>query len=274
MIKLSCCTDDHYRPLLFSNNPAWIWEGVIHETLISHQKMQGEYLKDLCVDCSSRDGSRSQDPRKYYKDAEILEKALKEDPSNSRYVFYFAESYDRLHEYELALNNYKKRAKMDGEPAETFWTLFCIGCLQERFEMAPEIIIQSYSKAYEFDPTRAEPLHRLAIYLLNKKCPSIASIVAKFALSLKTPNVLNTNVFPWVYDWGLLGVAGDAAGAMRKYNEAREFYRKMLLSKDVPADLRRQVDVNIRTMPRESVKNINSAIENGSKLRREERRFQ
>lgn len=273
MLKLSGIGDDHYRPLLINNDPAWIWQGVIHETIVSHRKMQGEFLKDLSVDCSSRDGYRAQDPKKYYKDAEILEKAIKEDPSNSRYVFYLAESYDRVHEYELALKNYEKRSQMEGEPAETFWTLFCIGCLQEKFEMDSGTVIRSYCKAYEFDSTRAEPLHRLAIYLMNQQCPSLGYIIAKFALNLKTPNVLNTNVFPWVYEWGLLGVIADCACAMQNFIEAREFYRKVLLCKGVPPDLQKQIEMNIKRMPIDQKMRANSAIDNGSRRLREERRF-
>jgi glycosyltransferase involved in cell wall biosynthesis len=249
LLKLSGQGSDHYRPLLINNDPAWIWEGVIHETMVSSCKMQGEVLKELSVDCSSMDGWRAQDPKKYYRDAEILEKALEEEPFNSRYVFYLAESYDRVHEYELALKNYEKRAQMDGEPAETFWTLFCIGTLQEKLGMDPETVIRSYCKAYEFDPTRAEPFHRLSIYLLNKNCLSLSYIVAKFALDLKTPNVLNTNYFPWVYEWGLWGVIGDCACSMNHYNEARDAYRRVLNCKGVPLELRKQVEANLRNMP-------------------------
>ena len=116
--------------------------------------------------------------------------------------------------------------------------------------MAPETIIRSYSKAYEFDRTRAEPFHRLAIYLLNLNCPSLSYVLAKFGLNLKTPNVLNTNYFPWVYEWGLLGVMGDSANAMGDFNEARDAYQQVLLCKGVPIELRKMVEANLRRMPK------------------------
>jgi len=253
LLKLTSPGSDHYRPLLINNDPTWIWEGIIHETMISSRKMQGEVLKDLYVDCSAMNGWRSQDPKKYYRDAEILQKALEEDPWNSRYVFYLAESYDRVHEYELALKNYIKRAEMEGEPAETFWTLFCIGCLQEKLEMDSETVLSSYCKAYEFDSTRAEPLHRLAIYVMKIKCVSLGYVIAKFAMNLKTPNVLNTNYYPWVYEWGLMGVAADCACAMQNFNEARELYQQVLKCKGVPLDLRKQIEANIKRFPRETL---------------------
>jgi glycosyltransferase involved in cell wall biosynthesis len=252
MIKLTGKGSDHYRPLLFSNDPNWTWEGVIHETLVSPHKMQGELLKDLYVECDSMEGRRSQDPRKYYKDAECIKKAIEEDPENSRYYFYLAESYDRVHEYELALENYEKRAAMPGEPAETFWTLYSIGVIQERLKMDTETIIRSFCKAFEFDSTRAEPLHRLAIVVMNMGCPSLSYIVAKFALELKTPNVLNTNYYPWVYEWGLWCVIGDCCAQMKKFQEARDAYKKVLSSKDVPEDIRKQIQENIRRFPRQT----------------------
>jgi glycosyltransferase involved in cell wall biosynthesis len=264
LLKLTSPGSDHYRPLLINNDPTWIWEGVIHETMISSRKMQGEVLKDLYVDCSAMNGWRSQDPKKYYRDAEILQKALEEDPWNSRYVFYLAESYDRVHEYELALKNYIKRAEMEGEPAETFWTLFCIGCLQEKLEMDSETVLSSYCKAYEFDSTRAEPLHRLAIYVMKIKCVSLGYVIAKFAMNLKTPNVLNTNYYPWVYEWGLLGVAADCASAMRNFAEARELYQQVLKCKGVPLELKKQIEANIKRFPRETLdKSLSNKVHYG-----------
>lgn len=253
LLKLTERCADHYRPMLISNDPGWYWEGVIHETLCHRRRLQGEVLRDLFIECGSTDGWRSQDPRKYYKDAEVLEKAIKDDPGNSRYYFYLAESYERVHEDELALKNYEKRVAMDGEPAETFWSLFCIGNLQEKLKMAPETVIHSYCKAYEFDSTRAEPLHRLAIYIMNMGCPSLGLMVAKFAMNLKTPNVLNSDYFPWVYGWGLLTVAGDCAMKAKLYDEARDAYMKALAFEDIPVESRRQIEVNLRYFPAQKV---------------------
>ncbi|MBF8263377.1 MAG: hypothetical protein HW387_1042 [Parachlamydiales bacterium] len=249
LLKLSDHGSDHYRPMVVSNDPGWYWEGVIHETLLHPRRMQGEVLKDLYIECGSMDGCRSQDPKKYYKDAEVLEKAILKDPGNSRYYFYLAESYERVHEYEKALKNYEIRAEMEGEPAETFWTLFSIGCMYEKLKMEPEMVIRSYCKAYEFDSTRAEPFHRLAIYLMNMECPSLGLMIAKFALNLKTPNVLNTNYFPWVYNWGLNAVVGDCAMKLKIFDEAQGAYRKVLAVKEIPAEIRRRIEVNMRHIP-------------------------
>ncbi len=250
LIQLRGKGDAHYRPLLINNDSGWIWEGVIHETLSHSRRMQGQVLKELIVECHSMDGRRSQDPQKYKKDAEVLKKAIQDNPGNSRYVFYLAQSYDVLKEYALALQHYEKRALMEGEPAETFWTLFSIGCMQENLEMSAESIIWSHCKAYEFDQTRAEPLHRLAVYMLQKGCASFGYMIATYALNLKKPNVLNTDYYPWVYEWGLLVVIGDAAATLKKMDEARDAYQKAIASPEMPREIRRGVEANLRRIPR------------------------
>ena len=250
LIMLKGEGDAHYRPLLINNDRGWLWQGVIHETMVHSRKMQGMILKDLIVECHSMDGRRSQDPQKYYKDAEVLKKAVEDDPCNSRYVFYLAQSYHVVKEYALALQQFEKRALMDGEPAETFWTLFSIGCLQETLEMSPETIIWSFCKAYEFDQTRAEPLHRLAMYLMHKGCPSFGFMIANYALNLKKPNVLNTDYYPWVYDWGLLAVIGDCALKLKKFDEAIEAYQKSLTFQEMPREIRRGIEAGLRRIPR------------------------
>jgi len=187
LIQLKGKGDAHYRPMIINNDPGWKWEGVIHETLIHSRRQQGEVLRELWIKCDSMDGRRSQDPKKYYRDAEVLEQAVKDHPENSRYVFYLAESLEVVQEYERALQNYEKRARMTGERAETYLTLFKIGDMQEKLGKSPETVVASYCKAYEFDQTRAEPLHRIAVYLLQKGCPSLGYMIATYALNLKKP---------------------------------------------------------------------------------------
>lgn len=246
MIKLTREGSDHYRPLLISNDRGWFWEGVIHETIIHSEKMQGEVLKDLYVECSSMEGWRSQDPQKYYKDVEVLKKAIQDEPWNSRYYFYIAESYQCIYEDALALQYYEKRSEMNGEAAETFWSLFSVACLREKLNKDPMLVVQSYTRAYEFDPSRAEPLHRLALFFMNCECPSLGLSIAQYALNLKNPNVLNSNFYPWVYEWGLYVVIGDCAGKMKNYSEAEIAYRKAVSCKTILPEVRAKIEINLQ----------------------------
>ena len=146
-------------------------EGVLHESMINTQcQAQGDLLEGVVDDFSARDGRRSRDPAKYRKDAEMLRKALEIDKDNSRYVYYLALSYVNSGELELALKSFEKRATMNGENEETFFSQFGVGYLEETLQKGFESIVESYSKAYQLNPTRREPIDRLAHLFQEKGC--------------------------------------------------------------------------------------------------------
>lgn len=70
-------------------------------------------------------GGRSKDPQKFVRDAEILMRALEQDPGNSRHTFFLAQSWWHAYgmsgdkkQLTLAIETYKKRATMGGDPEE------------------------------------------------------------------------------------------------------------------------------------------------------------
>jgi glycosyltransferase involved in cell wall biosynthesis len=83
-------------------------------------------------------GSRSRDPKKFVRDAETLTRALKQDPENSRHRFFLAQSWQYAYgasgdkkQLGLAMEAYKKRATMGGDPEEVRISLFEISKAQE-----------------------------------------------------------------------------------------------------------------------------------------------
>ena len=70
----------------------WRYEGVLHESIVCEQARSEAELKGIRT-IPYQDGSRSRDPNTYRRDALCLEEALIDDPDNSRYVFYLAQSY-------------------------------------------------------------------------------------------------------------------------------------------------------------------------------------
>ena len=119
------------------------------------------------------------------------------EPEDTRSLFYLAQSYAHAKEYSLALHFYQKRASLKGCPQEIFWALYCIGCLHEDLGHAPETIITAYSKAYQFDPSRAEPLYRLSLYL--EIYPLLSRLLIKWAAHLPLPKDAH-RLQKWIYD--------------------------------------------------------------------------
>jgi glycosyltransferase involved in cell wall biosynthesis len=187
--------------LLVNNQIDWKWEGVVHEA-IDYASASGFFLKGI-VKNSSYDGKRSDDMRKKnLRDAQTLEIALKDEPSNSRYVLHLGGCYEAGQENVLALQSFEKRAQMGGDPLEIYFSLYRIAALQEKLGVKPEIFINSYLKAYLYRPHRLEPLYCLANYFIQTNCPLLGYLMARFALTIPFLDDFYFTQYP-IYEYGL-----------------------------------------------------------------------
>lgn len=163
----------YYRTQIFKNTIKWKYSGVLHEYAepvdkrmnIVSEKINGNYSI-----ISRRLGSRSKDPEKYKKDANILIKAIEknEDPAlKPRYYFYTGQSFKDCGDYENSLKYYKLRIECGGWFEEIFCSWCEIGFLMEIINSkipnthTSQEIIDAYTNSYKTAPHRAEGLFRL-----------------------------------------------------------------------------------------------------------------
>lgn len=237
-------TFDFQRVLLINNHLNWKWEGVIHEYLVCPQAKSLARLNDVVNLSLSSDGARSQDPQKFQKDIQVLERAIETDPTNARNVFYLAQSYDKVGNRALALKHFEKRASMGGCDQEVFWSLYAIGRLHTFQNAAAETILNSFCRAYAFRPSRAEPLYRLAEYFFETQNYILGYALAKLALSIPMSQDLGY-VEKWIYEYGVLFQLANCAAGLGKNEEARAAYHQLLLRNDLPTDIRKLVKNNM-----------------------------
>lgn len=230
------------RTQLINNLLNWQWRGVLHEALYSDQARSSSVLQGI-ANVARPDGFRSKDPQKYQKDVLVLEKALADDPKNTRYAFYLAQTYKDAGEYEKALIAYENRIKMGGWDSEIFWSLLQTAIIKEILNKAPEEVISSYQSAYHYRPTRAEPLYRLAEYQRKLGNYSEAYEAASLGLSLKDSNDI-LFVENWIYDYGLLLEYSIAAYWQGLYLESL-IASNFLLAKTIPNNIRECVERNL-----------------------------
>ena len=165
----------YVRPLLINNQLEWRFNGVLHEFLTCVSKnIEGTVLDGDYYVNSGRKGSRSKDPDKYKKDAEILKKSYyteleKPDKGlSNRYAFYCAQSYKDCGMVKEAIEWYKLVAdKINTWVQERYYSCFVLGDLymrQNDFENA----IRYLTKSIIFDHQRIEGV-ALACEILLKK---------------------------------------------------------------------------------------------------------
>lgn len=192
-------TSQFAKTLFIKNDPSWRWQGVLHEIIVSSKKdASTEYLSKAKLIYDESSSYRSRNPQKYREDAKVLEKALKKEPDNSRYLFYLAQSHVHARQFDLALECYEKRAALKGDSEEVFWSLYCIGCLKEDLGYSSSEIIQAYSKAYQYKPIQVEPLYRLAMHL--KERPFLADLVKTHSKTIPLPEKA-ARLQRWIYEF-------------------------------------------------------------------------
>jgi glycosyltransferase involved in cell wall biosynthesis len=231
------------RPLLVKSSGDLKWIGVLHEGLHMPSAKTFATLQKV-VNFFTGEGDRSKDPQKYQKDAQILEAALKEEPNNTRYVFYLAQSYRNALEHALALKNYEKRAEMGGWDEEVFYSLLQIGSIQETLGLPLETIIKSYLRAYQYRRSRVEPLYQIAHLLRDKKDFQSAYLAAKIAQTVP-PSSDILLVAQWMYDYGILLELSIDAYWIGKYEECQQLSLELLKRQNLPENVRTCIEGNL-----------------------------
>ncbi len=159
---------------------------------------------------------------RWKRDRELLLKSHEEDPNNIRTVFYLAQVYECLGDYENAYKYYKKRADMQGWDEENFMTQFRLGNVAQRlpsdnFSGICSLALKHYLEAYAMRPQRAEPLIKIARYYLNKNQMHLAYLFAARAVQIPYPEKDILFVEKWMYDFERYDILGISAWYVGEY---------------------------------------------------------
>ena len=116
----------------------------------------------------------------------LLSEGLQKEPENPRYIFYLAQSYMGLLQFDEAISWYKERIKIPEGFEENWYSHYMLGeCFKKKnnFQEA----LSWYLKAYEIDPLRAEPLAKIAECYIEQKNYTLCLMFAKQASSMPRP---------------------------------------------------------------------------------------
>ena len=224
----------YFRPHIYSNKIKIEYRGVLHEFAAYTGSNRG-VIRDF-YNFSTYTDNRGQGVQKFQKDAVLLERALatETDPFMiSRYTFYLAQSYRDCGQRHKAIHYYEQRATQGFWEQEIFWSHYQIGLMKQDLDCPVEEVLDSYFKAYEADPTRAEPLFAAIVVLNKKKRHHLAYLLGKKALTLKAnPGVLF--LMPVIYDYALMDEFVVSAFYSGHYEEAMEICNILLNNDKVP----------------------------------------
>ncbi len=232
------------RCALVATRLPWRWQGVVHEFLSCAQPHRLETLERPRI-VVAHDGARSRDSDTYANDAALLEEALKADPDNARDVFYLAQSYRDAGQLARSRDVYRRRVAMGGWDEEVWFSLYQIGVLAERLGLEPMEISFAHTSAYQFRPTRAEPLVWLARYHRSRGELALALLYARRAAAIPRPADL-LFVEDAAYTWQALDEVAVAAYYVGARDEGRAALQRLLTENRFPDAERARMFENAR----------------------------
>lgn len=224
----------------------WIWRGVLHEVLEStvphaRVKMDGVQLNTLPGGARSTSGVRE----KYARDAETLRQALIEEPDNTRYQFYLAESLRESGNYAAAFEAYGRHSTSGGSEQQVFISKLMLAVLAEPLGASDAQIIAAYEDAYRFRPQRAETLTRLAHFMIKKERYAEARDYARAACA--TPLTTDSmSVDLHAYSWKPRDDLAIALLNLSDFVGCSEICREMLGDNHLPESERERVERNLK----------------------------
>ena len=202
----------YHRAQIVRSDQPWVYKGVLHEYLhcdlpnLKSAILPGCFVK---ADISPLKRAASLQ-EKYANDAKILEKALVDEPNNTRYMFYLAQSYRDSDQYEKALDSYIVRANAGEWDEEVYYSWYMVAKIMEKMNRPAEEVIAAYSKAWEYRPQRLEAVFHVMRKLREKNRFVLAFTYGEMAI--KTPGTKDILfVEPEIWQWRLIDEYSIAA---------------------------------------------------------------
>lgn len=234
------------RLALVKDSLDWRYEGVLHEYVTCDQEFKPQTVGGFRMKIVGGGARDALDERKKYAaDAEVLRKALKTDPNNARYAFYFAQSLRDSGQYMLAHKAYEKRSKMGGFDQEVWFSKFQMAKMGEVLGWKFERVQNLYLEAYNERPWRAEPLvHLAALCRVNEKWGS-ALVFSQSAIPIP---VSKDSLFVDVacHTWKPLDEYSIAAFYCGLYDECARFCKALLAFDGLPDTERQRIETNLK----------------------------
>jgi glycosyltransferase involved in cell wall biosynthesis len=237
----------YHRAQLVKSSQHWVYKGVLHEYLhCDEPNLRSAILPGCYVKADISPLKRASSlQEKYANDAKILEKALVDEPNNTRYMFYLAQSYRDSDQFEKALDAYVVRANAGEWDEEVYYSWYMVGKIKERSNHPAEEVIAAYSKAWEYRPQRLE-----AVFHVMRKLREQNRFVLAFTygeMAIKTPGTKDILfVEPEIWQWRLLDEYSIAAYYIGHPDIAYEKTASIVNSKEIFSGIHPQEQERLR----------------------------
>ena len=179
---------------------------------------------------------------KTQRDIVLLLDGLKDEPHNTRYVFYLANSYLEYGNYEEAIRWHTRRIEMGGWKEELYISHDRIAQCHQKLGREADFFRQCLI-TFEAFPHRAETIYRLALHCMNTQRHRLGYHFALMGLTVAKPQGMTLFVESSVYAWRLLDVLAVCGFYIGKHRESIDVNERLLAV--APADQHARIRDNI-----------------------------
>ena len=231
---------EYWITRLVRGDRTWRYVGSTHEHVATDGRDAVQKLDAIVIHHHADGGSRA---AKFDRDLRLLSEDLRADPADARAAFYLAQTYRDMGRRDEAIELYQRRAEMGGWDQEIFYSMFQAAVLRADNGDWPAAMA-ALNAAWEFRPTRLEPVYELASRLRVRGEYRAAHHFACRGVDQPQPDDV-LYVWPWVYRWGLLFEYSITAYWVGQHQQALAACRRLLSLDDLPAEYRAHVLKNM-----------------------------
>ena len=243
-LRIKLADDIYWRPQLFRDGLRVHYEGVTHEYATWDDscvdlRLQGEYhIEDRHLSARNLSG------QKFVRDRDLLLAEVERNPEDGHSVFYLAQTYFDLGDFVNARKWYARRAEMGGIQEAVYYAMYRVAVLMSLLGEPWPDVQDAFLRAWEFRPTRAEPLYAIAYrYVLNQRY-RLGYLFAKRAAEIPFPEQDRMYVWTDLYAWRAIDEQAVCASWIDKPAEAFTLYRRLLARPDLPDEDRQRIAGN------------------------------
>lgn len=182
-------TLEYYNTRLIRLNKTWCCIGVTHEywdvkNVDNNDISLGKLEKTSILIIDLGDGGSKGD--KFTRDIQLLESGIRDEPFNSRYYFYLAQSYQNTKNYYKAIDIYTKCIDFDDWREQTWYCYYMISICWLSLNKYDKFV-KSALDAFKFRPSRAESVYRLVNHFRVQKKYKKAAYYYEIGKSIPFP---------------------------------------------------------------------------------------
>ncbi len=177
---------------------------------------------------------------------------VERNPGDARSVSMLAQIYFRAGDFDNARKWYARMIEIGGPDEDIFLAMLRVAQSMEMLDTAWPDVQDAYLRAWEFRPTRAEPLYGIARRYRAEQRYQLGYLFAVHAAEIPLPEDDVIVLDPDLYAWRAVDQQALCAFYIGKQTEAFTLWRRLLARPDIPDGERQRIagnrDLSVPTM--------------------------